>query len=54
VPRPYAAEALHRSRARVAAEAGKRRQLADGVLGLDLYDLRTLLERLGVEYVEKP
>jgi 4-hydroxy-4-methyl-2-oxoglutarate aldolase len=52
VPRGSVAEALHRSRARLAAEADKRRQFADGVLGLDLYDLRALLDRLGVEYVE--
>jgi 4-hydroxy-4-methyl-2-oxoglutarate aldolase len=53
VPREQAATALERSRARLANEEQKRAQLAAGVLGLDLYGLRAVLERLGVEYVER-
>jgi 4-hydroxy-4-methyl-2-oxoglutarate aldolase len=52
VPRDDAPAAQQRAQARLVNEAGKRRQLADGVLSLDLYDLRPLLERLGVEYVD--
>lgn len=39
--------------ARTAHEEVKRAQFAAGVLGLDLYDLRPLLARLGVEYVDR-
>jgi len=53
VPREQAATTLERSRARLANEEQKRAQLAAGVLGLDLYGLRAVLERLGVEYVER-
>jgi len=52
VPRDSAATALDRSRARIAAETDKRAQLAAGILGLDLYQLRPVLDRLGVRYVE--
>jgi 4-hydroxy-4-methyl-2-oxoglutarate aldolase len=38
---------------RLAAEAGKREQLAAGTLGMDLYELRPLLARLGVQYVDR-
>jgi len=34
-------------------EAAKRKQLAGGTLGVDLYDLRPLLAELGVEYVDR-
>jgi len=53
VPRGQAPAVLESSQARLAAEAQKRKQLADGVLGLDLYSLRAVLDRLGVEYVER-
>lgn len=39
--------------ARLAAETAKREQLAAGTLGVDLYHLRPLLERLGVRYVDR-
>ncbi|WP_433041394.1 4-carboxy-4-hydroxy-2-oxoadipate aldolase/oxaloacetate decarboxylase [Dactylosporangium sp. CS-033363] len=39
--------------ARTSTEAAKREQLAQGVLGVDLYGLRPLLERLGVQYVDR-
>jgi 4-hydroxy-4-methyl-2-oxoglutarate aldolase len=38
---------------RLASERAKREQLAGGTLGVDLYDLRPLLARLGVEYVDR-
>lgn len=47
---PAAAEA---AAARIANEAGKREALAGGTLGVDLYDLRPLLARLGVSYVDR-
>jgi len=37
---------------RSASEEDKRRRFAAGELGLDLYDLRPTLERLGVRYVD--
>lgn len=48
-----AAWALARARERVAKEDATRTQLADGVLGLDLYGMRPLLADLGVEYVDR-
>jgi 4-hydroxy-4-methyl-2-oxoglutarate aldolase len=41
------------SAAREATEAEKRAQFAAGTLGLDLYDLRPTLERLGVVYLDE-
>ena len=38
---------------RLAAEAARREQLAAGTLGVDLYRLRPLLARLGVQYVDR-
>jgi 4-hydroxy-4-methyl-2-oxoglutarate aldolase len=38
---------------RTANEAAKRQRLADGTLGVDLYQLRPLLAQLGVEYVDR-
>jgi 4-hydroxy-4-methyl-2-oxoglutarate aldolase len=38
---------------RLANEEVKRATLADGTLGVDLYGLRPLLEKLGVEYVDR-
>ena len=50
VRRERAAEVLAASQARVANEADKRARLASGELGVDMYNLRPLLEQLGVEY----
>lgn len=52
VPRAAAVEALDAARARVAKEEESRKKLAAGELGLDLYNLRAMLERLGVTYRE--
>jgi 4-hydroxy-4-methyl-2-oxoglutarate aldolase len=50
VPRATASEVARRAAEREAAEDAKRETLAGGALALDLYDLRPLLERLGVAY----
>ena len=50
VPRENAAAVLERAQAREAAEEGKRRRLAAGELGLDIYDMRGKLEQMGLVY----
>ncbi|ROO85206.1 4-carboxy-4-hydroxy-2-oxoadipate aldolase [Actinocorallia herbida] len=52
VPAATAPDALAKARKRLAAEEGKRKQFQEGVLGMDMYGLRELLDRLGVEYVD--
>src|SRR6185503_2616972 len=51
VARGEVAMAVEASRARVAKEDATRAALAAGELGLDRYNLRPLLDTLGVEYV---
>jgi 4-hydroxy-4-methyl-2-oxoglutarate aldolase len=50
IPRARAAAVLTAGRAREANEAEKRGRLAAGELGVDMYNLRPLLEQLGVRY----
>jgi 4-hydroxy-4-methyl-2-oxoglutarate aldolase len=53
VPRTEAASALDQARRRVASEEATRARLAAGELGVDIYGLRSTLEELGVEYVDR-
>ncbi len=50
VPRERAAEVADKAEARIAAEEGKRRRLATGELGLDLYGMREKLAAKGLRY----
>lgn len=51
VKRADAAEVLKKAQAREAAEEDKRKRLASGELGLDIYDMRGKLAALGLKYV---
>lgn len=52
VPRAEAEWALEASNARLANEDDKRQRLVAGELGVDMYQLRPLLERLGVRRLD--
>lgn len=54
VPRRTAPDVARKAAEREQNEATKREKLAGGILGLDMYDLRPLLDRLGVVYRDAP
>jgi 4-hydroxy-4-methyl-2-oxoglutarate aldolase len=49
-----AAEVVTKAEKRSADEEGKRKQLAAGVLGLDMYNMREPLAKAGLVYVDEP
>lgn len=52
VPKQHAAKTAAAAAARATKEAGTRRRLASGELGLDVYGMREALAKAGLKYVE--
>ena len=53
VRRKYAAEVAQKGKKRLADEDAKRKRLAAGELGLDMYNMREPLEKAGLIYVDR-
>jgi len=53
IGRKDAADVVAKGEKRVADEDGKRKQLAAGVLGLDMYKMREPLAKAGLVYVDR-
>jgi 4-hydroxy-4-methyl-2-oxoglutarate aldolase len=54
VARKDAAEVVAKGEKRHADEDGKRKQLASGTLGLDMYNMREALKKAGLVYLDEP
>lgn len=54
VPKKLAIETAQKAQKRFDDEDGKRRKLASGVLGLDMYNMREPLAKAGLVYVDDP
>jgi 4-hydroxy-4-methyl-2-oxoglutarate aldolase len=54
VPKKYCVETAQKAQKRFDDEDGKRKRLAAGELGLDMYNMREPLKKLGLRYVDKP
>jgi len=54
IPKKLAVETAQKAQKRHDDEDGKRKQLAAGVLGLDMYKMREPLAKAGLIYVDKP
>ena len=54
IPKARAAEAAAASASRETKEAGVRKRLAAGELGLDIYGMRDALAKSGMKYLDKP
>ena len=54
IRRQDAAEVLAKGEKRHADEEGKRKQLAEGKLGLDMYNMREALAKAGLVYIDEP